>query len=120
MKYCKFCGAECKDDATFCPECGKKLDGEGASVNEERPSATFSETTANNKSDKSKIAAALLQIFLGSLGIGRFYTGHTNIAVAQLIVSIVTCGIGSIWGFIDGIIILCTKDFKDADGRIME
>lgn len=27
MKYCKFCGAECKDDATFCPECGKQIDG---------------------------------------------------------------------------------------------
>lgn len=26
MKFCRFCGVECKDDATFCTECGKKLD----------------------------------------------------------------------------------------------
>ena len=62
-----------------------------------------------------------MQIFLGGLGIGRFYTGHIGIAVAQLVLSIVTCGIaGSIWGLIDGIVILTTKDFKDADGKIME
>lgn len=113
MKFCRYCGAECKDDATFCPECGKKVEGEGVS------STAYSEPV-KNKSDKSKIAAGLLQIFLGGFGIGRFYTGHTNIGIAQLIVSVVTCGFGSIWGFIDGIVILCTKDFKDADGKIME
>ena len=57
---------------------------------------------------------------LGSFGIGRFYTGHIGLAVAQLIVSIITCGIGSIWGFIDGIYMLCSNDFRDSDGLLMK
>lgn len=117
MKFCKFCGAECKEDATFCPECGKQIGEPTNSVNV----YVQPDTTPNNqKSSRSKIAAGLLQIFLGCFGIGRFYTGHTGIAIAQLIVSLCSCGIGSIWGFIDGIVILCTNNFRDAEGKIME
>jgi TM2 domain-containing membrane protein YozV len=68
-------------------------------------------------SDKSKIVAGLLQILL-PLGIGRFYIGDTNIGIAQLLVTIFTCGIGGIWPFIDGIIILVT-DKTDAQGRML-
>ena len=35
-------------------------------------------------SDKSKLVAGLLQLFLGSFGVGRFYLGYTGLAVAQL------------------------------------
>ncbi|MCR3753370.1 NINE protein [Lentzea californiensis] len=63
-------------------------------------------------SDKSKVAAGVLQLFLGNLGIGRFYTGHTGIAVAQLL----TCGGCGIWSLIDGIIILVNGG-TDAQGR---
>ena len=66
-------------------------------------------------SDKSKLAAGLLQILL-PIGIGRFYLGYTNIGIAQLIVSIVTFGIGSIWSFIDGIMIV-VGNVPDAQGR---
>jgi TM2 domain-containing membrane protein YozV len=66
-------------------------------------------------SDKSKLIAGLLQILL-PIGIGRFYIGDTKTGVWQLIVAIVTCGIGSLWSFIDGIIILAT-DSKDPQGR---
>ena len=66
-------------------------------------------------SEKTKLIAGLLQILL-PLGIGRFYTGHTGLGIAQLLVTIFTCGIGSLWPFIDGIIILAT-DSTDAEGR---
>lgn len=66
-------------------------------------------------SDKSRLAAALLQILI-PLGIGRMYIGDTGIGVAQLLVTIFTCGIGAIWPFIDGIIMLA-GDPKDAQGR---
>jgi TM2 domain-containing membrane protein YozV len=68
-------------------------------------------------SDKSKIVAGLLQVLL-PLGIGRMYMGHTGMGVAQLLVTIFTCGIGALWPFVDGIIIL-VNDTKDADGRIL-
>lgn len=69
-------------------------------------------------SDKSKLTAGLLQIFLGSFGVGRFYLGYTTIGVLQLVVSLVTCGIGSIWGLIDGILILI-GNVPDPEGRTL-
>lgn len=66
-------------------------------------------------SDRSKLIAGLLQILV-PLGIGRFYIGDTRTGIWQLVVTILTCGIGGIWPFIDGIIILAT-DSTDADGR---
>ena len=38
---------------------------------------------------KSKLAAGLLGIFLGWLGIHRFYLGYNNIAIAQLCVGVI-------------------------------
>ncbi|WP_028642296.1 TM2 domain-containing protein [Nocardioides sp. URHA0020] len=65
-------------------------------------------------SDKQKLVAGLLQILI-PLGIGRFYIGDTKTGVWQLIVTVLTCGIGGLWPFIDGIIILAT-DSKDVNG----
>ena len=66
-------------------------------------------------SDKSKLVAGLLQILI-PLGIGRFYVGDTKTGVWQLVVTVLTCGIGALWPFIDGIIMLAT-DSVDAQGR---
>lgn len=71
-------------------------------------------------SSKSRIACGLLQLFFGGLGIGRFYSGHTGIAVAQLLLTIFSCGFGGVWGFIDGILILVNTKFTDSDGKIMK
>jgi hypothetical protein len=57
--------------------------------------------------NKSKIAAGLLGIFVGGIGIHRFYLGYTSIGLIQIVVTIATCGIGSLWGFVEGILILC-------------
>ena len=68
---------------------------------------------------KSKLAAGLLGIFLGGFGVHRFYLGFTRIGVIQIIVTLVTCGLGSIWGFIEGILYLVGANgyTTDADGR---
>ena len=67
-------------------------------------------------SDKSKMVAGLLQIFLGSFGAGRFYTGHMGLAIAQIAVTWLTCGVGAIWPLIDGVMMLTGK-VPDAQGR---
>ncbi len=67
-------------------------------------------------SDKSKMTAGLLQIFLGSFAVGRFYLGYTGLAIAQIAVTWLTCGAGAIWPLIDGIMILTGK-VPDAQGR---
>lgn len=67
-------------------------------------------------SDKSKMVAGLLGILLASFGAGRFYTGHTGMAIGQLAASWLTCGIGALWPLIDGIMILVNGG-TDAQGR---
>ncbi len=74
--------------------------------------------TGQPLSDKTKLVAGLLGIFLGGFGVGRFYTGHTGLGVAQLLVSVFTCGAGALWGFIDGIMILVNGG-TDAQGRML-
>lgn len=68
---------------------------------------------------KNRLVAGLLGIFLGSLGIHRFYLGYTGIGIAQIIVTFVTFGVGALWGFIEGIMILArAQSFNtDAEGR---
>jgi TM2 domain-containing membrane protein YozV len=68
-------------------------------------------------SDKSKLVAGLLQILI-PIGIGRFYIGDNKTGILQLVVTLVTCGIGALWPFIDGIIMLAT-DSKDANGYML-
>lgn len=73
-------------------------------------------TTGLPYSDKQRLTAGLLQLFLGGFGVGRFYTGHMGLAIAQIAVTWVTCGAGIIWPIIDGIMMLTGK-VTDAQGR---
>jgi hypothetical protein len=67
---------------------------------------------------KSQQTAGLLGIFLGAIGVHRFYLGYTSIGVLQILVTIATFGLGGFWGMIEGILILTgTGITTDADGR---
>jgi TM2 domain-containing membrane protein YozV len=63
-------------------------------------------------SDKTFVTALLLSLFLGSLGIDRFYLGYAGLGILKLL-SLGGCGI---WALIDFILIAVRK-VKDADGR---
>ena len=68
--------------------------------------------------DKSRLTAGLLGIFLGSIGVHRFYLGYTSIGVLQILVTIATLGLGALWGMIEGVLILSGSGITtDADGR---
>ena len=66
---------------------------------------------------KSKLVAGILGILLGAWGIHRFYLGDTKMGVIQIVVTLVTFGIGGIWGFIEGIMILVGADPFKVDAR---
>lgn len=65
------------------------------------------------------MVGGLLQLvgLLGLVGIGRIYLGYMKLGVIQLVVGLVTCGVGAvIWGIIDAILILTDK-VRDPEGR---
>ena len=74
---------------------------------------------------KSRLAAGLLGILLGTLGIHNFYLGFTTRGVIQLLVSLIggifTCGLATIavaiWGFIEGVLLLSASPSRMYDGR---
>lgn len=63
-------------------------------------------------SDKSYMTALLLSIFLGGLGIDRFYLGYTGLGVVKLL----TLGGCGIWALID-LVLIAMRKVPDADGR---
>lgn len=81
---------------------------------------TATETMVVAGEQKSKITAGVLGILLGGLGVHRFYLGYTGIGIAQIVVTIFTLGIGSLWGFIEGILILTGSINKDAKGQPLQ
>jgi len=68
---------------------------------------------------KSKVAAGLLALFLGCFGIHQFYLGKNGNGIAMLLITVLTCGYGTvitgIWALVDAIIIL-TGGAKDSNG----
>ncbi|WP_264006137.1 NINE protein [Mycolicibacterium sphagni] len=94
------------------------------------PAAPYGRDLATGEplSDKSALAAGLMQLFLGWFGVGRFYIGSTTIGVLQLVstvVSLMLClvligmflwPLIAIWVFIDAVMMF-TGAVKDGQGR---
>ncbi len=115
--FCKQCGKPIEDGEELCEECK-------ASANTNTTNATQAQnfnTNNSNPNGKSKIAAGLLGIFLGSLGVHNFYLGYTGKAIAQLLISLLSCGFlafaSGIWGLVEGILILTGSINTDANGN---
>jgi len=57
-----------------------------------------------------KIVAGVLGIVLGGLGVHRFYLGDTKGGLIRIAISVVTCGVGSLLGLVEGVIYLTKSD----------
>ncbi len=68
-----------------------------------------------NPNAKDRVAYVLLAVFLGNLGIHNFFAGYTSRAVTQLLICLLTCGIGGIGTWIWAIVEACTVE-QDANG----
>jgi TM2 domain-containing membrane protein YozV len=103
--YCQKCGKEIAAEASFCPACGAAV----------RPAAMSAGHGAEKAvSPHSRLAALLLCLFLGCLGVHRFYVGKVGTGVAMIF----TLGGLGIWSLIDFIMIV-TGSFTDANGRFV-
>jgi len=69
-------------------------------------------TPATPPQGKSWLVTLLLAIFLGGLGVDRFYTGHIGLGVVKLL----TCGGVGIWSIIDIIFVAMGKR-TDSNGN---
>ena len=65
-------------------------------------------------SGKSRLVALLLCVFLGELGIHRFYVGKIGTGILWLL----TFGLLGIGAIVD-LIIIAIGDFKDKDGKVI-
>jgi TM2 domain-containing membrane protein YozV len=67
---------------------------------------------------RSRLVAGLLGVLLGGFGAHRFYLGYPRQGVLMVLVTLVTLGIGAVWGLIEGVLILVgSSAFRsDADG----
>lgn len=140
MKFCTNCGAEMQDNINVCPKCGAaQPDGNttqqnnnygapqgqpNGGYNQGQPNGGYNQGGYNPQyqpqggnngpATKSKVAAGVLGILLGALGIHKFYLGYTKEALIMLLVSLLTCGLVSpvmgVIGLIEGILYLTKSD----------
>jgi TM2 domain-containing membrane protein YozV len=64
---------------------------------------------------KNFLTALLLSIFLGTLGVDRFYLGYVGLGLLKLF----TWGGCGLWWLID-VILIASKQLKDASGNPLE
>lgn len=65
---------------------------------------------ATHTQENKKVLAGILAIVLGGFGVHKFILGYTQEGIIQIVITIVTCGFGSIIGLIEGIIYLTKSD----------
>lgn len=90
-KFCESCGENIKARAEICPKCGVRQRG---------------------VTSKSKVAAGVLALLLGGLGVHKFYLGRAGMGILYLLFCWTL--IPSIVAFFEGIILLVMSDDRFA------
>lgn len=92
----------------------RKIERKAEKIERKLKKLSKKENTLHEKgtgTQKSQLVALLLAIFLGIIGVHRFYLGYTGIGIAQIF----TFGGCGVWALID-LIRIITGDLKPADG----
>lgn len=92
--YCSHCGKEVNEKAVVCVNCGCSLKNTNYSL--------------GNYEGKNKLVAGLLAIFLGGLGLHKFYMGKPILGIIYLLFC--WTFVPSIIGFVEGLIYLTESD----------
>lgn len=126
-KVCPQCGAPIDLTATECKFCGEKLTVQQTAqqaqpqqiyvqqpqqpqvvIQQAAPQQVYMSGINPSWPIKSKVAAGVLGIFLGGIGVHKFYLGKIGMGILYL--CFCWTGIPACIGFIEGIIYLCSND----------
>lgn len=124
---CPQCGAPIDPGATECKFCGEKLAVQQAAQQVQQPQTVYVQQpqpqvviqqaapqqvymTGINPSwpVKSKVAAGVLAILLGGIGVHKFYLGKVGMGILYL--CFCWTGIPAVLGLVEGIMYLCSND----------
>lgn len=124
-KVCPQCGAPLEAGATECKFCGEKMpvQNSGQQVYQSQPAGQPAPQVIIQQAApqpvyvsginpawpvKSKVAAGILGILLGGLGIHKFYMGKIGMGILYL--CFCWTFIPALVGFVEGIVYLCSSD----------
>ena len=111
-KFCKHCGARIASAAVVCPHCGCQVE---EVRHNEQPNIVINNANSNTNTNmnvnaamlgirvKNKWVAFFLCLFLGYIGVHKFYEGRVGAGILYLF----TGGLFGIGWFIDCIVLLC-------------
>jgi len=127
---CPQCGAPLDPGATECRFCGEKIATQQAAqqvnsaqpqpqvvyaqpqpqvvIQQAAPQQVYVSGINPSWPIKSKVAAGILGILLGGIGVHKFYMGKIGMGILYL--CFCWTGIPAIIGFIEGIVYLCSND----------
>jgi hypothetical protein len=116
--YCRHCGYPISPQASVCLACGRRpwegtrfCQACGTELPALATACTKCGTPQMAYSNRSWLAALLFSIFLGCLGVDRFYLGYVGLGILKLI----TFGAFGIWWLID-LILIAANRIPDRNG----
>ena len=113
-RYCTKCGAVNDDTTQYCISCQAPLSAVSGSGYQPMQSvnagAQGSMIDYKAMGADKKIIAGICGILLGAWGVHKFILGYTTEGIIQIVITLVTCGIGGIVGIVEGIIYLTKSD----------
>jgi len=125
---CQYCNNPLPPGVSQCPACGAQAPVQAPPYGGQQPygqppyggqqpygQPPYGQMPPYPGVGKSRTAYVLLAVFLGELGIHNFYAGYTGKGVAQLLVSVLSCGYLAFIPWIWAIVEACTVT-NDASG----
>lgn len=118
---CTSCGVPAGTGNNFCPNCGASSDPRAVMcVKCGVGFIPLQSVVPPGFEQKSRMVGAILAFFLGTFGVHNFYLGYTNKAVAQLLITVLSCGAGAavtqIWAIVEMVMLLTGSINTDGDG----
>ena len=109
-RYCTKCGATNDETAQYCVACQAPLSPVGSGYQPMQSVNQGQMVDWKALGADKKLVAGLCGILLGGFGVHKFILGYTTEGIIQIVITLVTCGVGSIVGLVEGIIYLTKSD----------